>query len=193
MLPFPGSSGVGDSIKACRSLGSQARPISHLTCELAPFTLLVGSFSHVLPSNQVPSGWKFWFLQLQQGLGTTLYFEGVQLMLPDPLGAWEILPPSSVFGLVLGEGEGVRREGFGPASQGLILKLGEGLALVSLLVPPFLHLGGVSPGTPADTEGGWDWDLGCPRLFARVAFSTAERWLCDDLAQASPCHLPLVH
>lgn len=42
-----------------------------------------------------------------------------------------------------------------PDLKGLILKLMEDSALVGLVVPSFLHLGGTSPGAPEDVEGDW--------------------------------------
>lgn len=116
-------------------------------------------------------------------------------------GPGRILPPSSVFGLVPGEGEGAgptaKRKGFGPDLKGLILKLIEDLVLVDQVVPPFLYSGDISLGAPEDMEGAWCLELGLPthagtHLPAHVAFpQQREDSSRGDLAH-SPRHLPLV-
>lgn len=61
LLPFPVSSGLCGSMKACRSLGSPARPMNHLTFELAGPFHPVGQESFLtftFLASQVASGWR---------------------------------------------------------------------------------------------------------------------------------------
>lgn len=70
---------------------------------------------------------------------------GCQLMPPGGLCTWETLPPSSVFGLAAGEGEG--------APNGLTLKLMEHLPPRPLVVLPSLQ----TRFTWASEDTGSDW------------------------------------
>lgn len=112
LLPFPASSGVCDSMKACRSLGSLARPMNHLTFEPAGRFHPVGQESFltfIFPASQVASGWRVLLSadssQLR-GPGKTLYLGGFSACSQVISGPGRILPPGLVFGLVPGEGEG---------------------------------------------------------------------------------------
>lgn len=119
LLPFPASSGVCDSMKACRSLGSLARPMNHLTFEPAGRFHPVGQESFltfIFPASQVASGWRVLLSadssQLR-GPGKTLYLGGFSACSQVISGPGRILPPGLVFGLVPGEGEGA-----GPPPEG---------------------------------------------------------------------------